>query len=161
MKKIISLILLVVLCISMSVQAFASGLDSEDSEPQPPSNHSRLLLNRYYQGPSITQEYEEDTRAPTVCNGKTYHDMLSQGWGDIIMNGPPPYYPVQTGACWQCTSCYLVVITQGEPLLGQSIGYWATWSISYKLTTFLTIIYTNAFNYTSASSISGYRFRYN
>ena len=95
-----------------------------------------------------------------ACGSHATHDMLSAGWGSIY-NVDTNQYVVSGGACFQCTRCYLVLVCQGEPTLGEACGYYTTWALGEKLTSTSTVIRQSSANilYTSSSSIPGCTFR--
>lgn len=94
------------------------------------------------------------------CSGGA-HDMLAHGWGSIY-NVDTQEWVVNNGACAQCTNCYLVIVTEGEPSTGSALGYYTTWQPNEELTSYNTIIRQSSSNihYTSRSTIDGIRFRY-
>lgn len=59
------------------------------------------------------------SRAIAEC-GSGSHDMRAKGWGDIV-NVDTGKTVVNNGSCSQCSKCYLVIVTQGEPGTGKSI----------------------------------------
>lgn len=98
------------------------------------------------------------TRALGDCkNGP--HDMLSRGWGDII-DVDTGEYVVYWGACWQCTQCYLVLVTQGQK--GEPLGYYTSWQPYEEVGVLSTTIFQSRNNifYTTSTTIPGVNLRY-
>lgn len=100
------------------------------------------------------------SRAIAEC-GSGSHDMRAKGWGDIV-NVVTGKTVVNNGSCSQCSKCYLVIVTQGEPGTGKALGYYTTWQPHEKLTSYVTVIRQSGKNiwYTSKSTIPGISFRY-
>lgn len=94
-----------------------------------------------------------------VCNGKPYHDMASRGIAFVSYNGQLilPGVP-----CWQCTGCYLVMGTEGDPTYPyySNIGNYAlTTAINEQINGNGAVFAAETVGYCPSSSMNGYRFR--
>lgn len=109
--------------------------------------------------------YEGDVqpRINTACPfGNGIHQMASRGAG-FVANDATQQYELYWKPCWQCTNCYLVMVTEGDPAFGYPIGHYATYSASEPVSTDATVISipnANSLYYTSSSRMEGFRFYY-
>lgn len=145
----ISLCIILVLCVVlMSTTAFAADASASTA----PSVYGVDIPNSGEPGMIAI------TRAVADCEGGP-HDMLSRGWGSIY-NVDTGKFVIQNAACWQCTKCYLVIVTQGEK--GEPIGYYTSWQPHEEVSMYGTIIRQSSKNilYTTSTTLPGVRFRY-
>lgn len=87
-------------------------------------------------------------------SGNGIHRMVSHAWGSVYLNGVWQF----DGDFWQCSNCYDVIITEGDPLLGQNIGRYAEWSIDYPLSGSWCYMNTNYVGHCNSTSKYGYNF---
>ena len=104
----------------------------------------------------------ENTVSPLyepVCGTHPSHRMVASGFGTVIRDGE---YYISGGAAWQCSRCYLVMVTEGDIYLGEMspIGRYATWhDIREPINTNGCIINgADYYGYTSRNYLSGYTF---
>lgn len=143
-KKIISIILSICTVFSIStISAYAT------------TNNKNF--NDVY-----NNEKKIQTRANEVCSGYPYHIMMSHGLGNLYKGSYPDTSNliIKGGAIWQCRNCNVVMVTEGEPLLGQEIGYYAVEEYSQPLANLVSRVWSNNIYYSSKSTLSGYDFRY-
>lgn len=92
------------------------------------------------------------------CGNYATHDMLSRGHGTLYDTSAGKTV-FALGAAFQCTRCYLVCVTQGEPP-SQAIGYWATYQPNEQISSNGAVIYTSDYSHTNAKTLAGMTFRY-
>lgn len=98
-------------------------------------------------------------RVNTVCAGLPYHKMRSHGWGTVTLSNGSKY--IDHGALWQCDNCHLILVTEGDYVLGrmETIGRWATLPYSESVSSTITYINPPAnYGYTSNNYLDGYKF---
>lgn len=125
-----------------------------------------LALNTNYVGATskkkvLLTENNNDVLPCAVANCGKYanHDMLSTGWSRLE-NTTTNKVVFSAGACFQCTRCNLVCVTQGEPP-SQKIGYYALKDWNEKVNTFVIVALPSSRIYkTNSKSIDGLKFRY-
>lgn len=93
----------------------------------------------------------------TVCGNRGYHLMKPLGGGVIHTTSGKVYF----GQAWQCDSCGLGMVTEGNPTydLPQKIGHYATWQSEAPITTNTLVIYTDNVGYTNGATLNAYRFQ--
>ena len=153
-KKCIALCVAMIFCFSfLKISVHAADIDEETKDYTP-----------HMYGVDIPKSGEPgaicNSRVVADCNSGP-HDLLSRAWGHIY-NYDTKKYVVRFGACFQCTGCHLVVITQGEPGTGNALGYYTSWQPNEPLTSIGTTISqtTKNIHYTSSSTLPGAKFRY-
>ena len=143
-KRIFAFVLCLLTCLTFSAIAFATENPIE---------------------PTDLCVYEGDVqpRINTACPfGNGIHQMASRGAG-FVANDATQQYELYWKPCWQCTNCYLVMVTEGDPAFGYPIGHYATYSASEPVSTDSTVISipnANSLYYTSSSRMEGFRFYY-
>lgn len=152
MKRLFSVLMSILVATAFCMNVYAeSDFDSES-------------YTAHFYGVDIPDSGEPETlgvsRALAECQGGP-HDMLAHGWGSIY-NVDTGTTVVSSGCCAQCTKCYLVIVTQGEPGTGSALGYYTTWQPHEALSSMVTVIRqsSNNIQYTSSATIPGIRFRY-
>lgn len=127
-----------------------------------------LVLSFNYVSANTTapfvNEQESYNRYPDVCNGQPYHEMYPKAWGtaSILQNGQWVEW-VDYGVCYQCSGCYLVWCSQGDPLgdiiFGSTIRRWATYTAQYDIGNHsFHFIHATAHGYNPGSTQEGLRF---
>lgn len=115
----------------------------------------------------IRRDASEDEVAPLAeahCGRYATHDMLSRGSGSLY-NYTTKKYVFTGGGCFQCTRCYLVLVTQsmyvGSPYF-DTIGYYASDEPGYEISGYGAVVSKAAkdIHYTNKSTIEGISFRY-
>lgn len=101
--------------------------------------------------PTIQPRYEG------VCNGHSYHDMVQKGMGTAENSAGELI--VYNACFFQCSRCHQVMLTTGNPRLGEIIYIYAVWNASAPVTTSFVYIKTDFYNICNSSSMSGYQFR--
>ncbi len=98
--------------------------------------------------------------AVDVCNGNPWHEMRPHAWGTCyIPDGTGNYTAwVSYGCCWECANCYLAMITEGEPTLGQNIGKWGTYQSNYPMTGVYCYLFATQWGTQNSSSMSQFKF---
>lgn len=96
-------------------------------------------------------------RYEPVCGQYATHDMKSRGFGYLEDTRGNKIFSVES--CFQCTRCYLVLVCQGEPTLGESIGYWATYDAKEPTNVNGTYVVTDNYYYTTDTTLYGMSFR--
>lgn len=132
-KKLTSLSLAIILCLLCCIPALAENIpDIPDGEVAPQYN--------------------------TVCGNLPYHDMKPKNWGNAILPDGTLY--INSGACWQCENCYLVLVTEGDYYLGEMsvIGKWGEVYWYEPVTGIQNYIYVTNWGYCASNSLPGYRF---
>lgn len=112
--------------------------------------------------------YADDLISPqynTVCGNLPYHRMTASGLGTVYLADGSRY--ILLGACWQCPTCKLVMVTEGDLVydvaLGTrvmgTIGRYAFYPEIEDINRNGAIIYTpTSYGYCSQNSMDGYRF---
>ena len=154
MKKIRTKKLLSVLIIMFVALSSTSVFAADSTFLNNLANEKRTLIYGPEEGIKVIP-YSDD-----VCNGKPYHDLVSSGFGTAYRGAFPSTDLIVEGACWQCDGCYLVMVTEGEPILGEDIGTWATYPYDEPISGYGAVIWTNTYGNCSSPSMSGYHFRY-
>lgn len=98
-------------------------------------------------------------RVATVCGNLSYHKMISSGIGHVYYEDGSRY--IYYGAAWQCENCNLVMVTEGDYLLGEmtTIGKWATMGYDYKINSYgVTIIGASSYGTCNSNTMNGYKF---
>lgn len=104
-------------------------------------------------------------RYNTVCGNLPYHKMTARGFGTVYLSDGSQY--IKLGACWQCPTCKLVMVTEGDLRYDsstgnctmQTIGRYAFYPYNENINTNGTIIYTpTSYGYCAQNSMDGYRF---
>lgn len=96
-----------------------------------------------------------------VCGGYPSHDMVSKGWGTVYLGTYPNTSNriLYMAPCWQCSRCNYVMVTEGDPLLGQNIGKYATYPYSYPINGYGCIMWVNSYSYCNSTKLQYYSFR--
>lgn len=98
-----------------------------------------------------------------VCYGYSSHDAVSRGWG-VIYRGVYPDTSNRVfegqGACWQCSRCKIVLITEFDPLLTGYVGYYASYNPGYVIPIYGAVMWTNNVYYSSGSKVPYFAMRY-
>lgn len=98
------------------------------------------------------------SRYEPVCGNNAYHHMVYRCSGTTAkLSGGSVY--ISSGYVWQCTNCYLVMVTEGT-IVGnqmQTIGKWGTRSYSAPVYS-LTSVTVTSYGYCSSNSMSGFQF---
>lgn len=133
MKKLLAIALSILLVGLFSLSAFAA---------QPPSS-------------------DIDPLVYTPCSGGNGICQLKSSGHGSIYNTTNNVMALEWACCWQCKNCGNIMVTEGDPLLGEPIGIYATYSSIDPAHSNLTIISVPAtsIKYTSKTSIEGYKFR--
>lgn len=101
----------------------------------------------------------------TVCGSLPYHKMTASGFGTVYLADHSQY--IFMGACWQCPTCKLVMVTEGdliydvvsESVVMEIIGRYAFYPYSEDINKNGAIIYTpTSYGYCAQNSMDGYRF---
>lgn len=160
-KKSISILLTLFICVYAATPILASGTVQPVNEDL---GNKTLLGNGITSNVNEIQELgiEPEPDVFEVCNGKSYHDLKSRGWGTVYIGSYPDasHRVMLLSPCWQCTGCNLVVVTTGEPPLGEAIGTWASEPYNYPISHYGCDMWTDHTHYNSSSSMSAYHFRY-
>lgn len=135
-RRKVAIVLIMLMLISISLPAYGE-------EAEMPGNVS-LLEGR-------------SSRYEPVCGHYATHDMKSRGFGYLRDTRGNVIFSLES--CFQCTRCYLVLVCQGEPTLGESIGYWATYDASEPTNVNGTVVVTDNYYYTTDSTLPGMSFR--
>lgn len=93
-----------------------------------------------------------------VCNGKAYHEMAAHWHGSVLVNGSTY---ISFGCAWQCTGCYMVMVTEGEMLLpGYTVGKWAQTLYEAPLGPFEAVVIVDPIHYgvCNSTEMDGYKF---
>lgn len=101
--------------------------------------------------------------AVEVCNGYATHDAVARGWG-VIYRGVYPdtsnkVFP-DPGACWQCSRCRMVLITEYDPLITGYVGYYASYNPGYVISIYGATLWTNDVYFTNNSRVPYFSLRY-
>lgn len=101
----------------------------------------------------------DDVRAPEVCAGLPYHEMMSNGWCSVYKGFYPDFSNLLfNGFQWQCLNCYLTMGTTGDLItLGASIGTYAI-AEAFEPNQAVADIWVDRTYYTSSSKLNGYKF---
>ncbi len=131
------------LCISLCILTVFVFSTSSAIAAQPPSTDIEPLV------------YTPCSGGNGICQ------LLSSGSGGIY-NYTYSTLVLNNGCCWQCKNCGNIMVTEGDPLLGESIGIYATISSIDPAHTLMTVISVPAtkIKYTSSKTIEGYKFLY-
>lgn len=90
--------------------------------------------------------------------------MFSRGFGTLY-RGTGPKAPnkqliFMNRATWQCPYCYVVIVSQGEVVLGAPLGNYGMYYPGYATSQNGVVLYTKNIYYSSSSTLPGFRFRY-
>lgn len=101
---------------------------------------------------------DDPSRYQTVCGNNAYHHMVSHCWGSARLPDNTVY--INSGCVWQCSNCYLIMVTEGDIILNQmqTIGKWGTYADIEPLSSMVTVVYVSSWGYCSSNSMSGYQF---
>lgn len=102
------------------------------------------------------------TRIVAPCTGGNgICQMKSAGFGFVRTQGGTVL--INLGCCWQCSNCYTVMVTTGDPTLGQNIGYYCTAGTSGPVgySSIITVANNTTLPYVSSTKMEGYRFSNN
>lgn len=108
-------------------------------------------------------EEEVEPLAVAHCGRYATHDMLARGTGALYH-----YYNKKfvftNGRCFQCTRCYLVLVTQSQyagPPDYAPIGIYATDEPGYQISNYGAVVSKGSkdMRYTSKSTLDGISFR--
>ena len=110
-------------------------------------------------------ESEEEVEPLAVAHCERYatHDMLARGTGALYHYYEKKYI-FTNGRCFQCTRCYLVLVTQSQyagPPDYAPIGIYATDEPGYQISNYGAVVYKGSkdIHYTSKSTLEGISFR--
>lgn len=147
MKKLLSVVLVLSLCLSMGIShVFADDIN---------------VMGVDIPGSGVSGDSLITPFAFAECGQYATHDMLSWGWGSIydVDNNT---YVVNNGACFQCTRCHLVLVCTHAPGTSDPIGYYTTWQPNEPLSAYVTNVraYSKNIHYTSSNRLEGMSFRY-
>lgn len=115
-----------------------------------------LVLLFHFTAPALADGNGSEPSYQTVCGNLPYHRMVAKAWGRGYVNDTPYTSP----NAWQCSNCYLVMVTEGDIVLGemQPIGKWVTASWIEPITSMAVHVYAEHWGICNSSSMSGYRF---
>lgn len=100
---------------------------------------------------------EIQPHAEHVCHGFTYHDMVQKGMGTAVNSKDELI--IYNACFFQCSRCHQVMLTSGNPRLGQIIYLYAVWNTDVQVNTPFVYVRTDYYNVCNSSTMSGYQFR--
>ena len=145
MKKIFSIFICVMMIFSMFASFGASAVQKDDT----------VTKESYLTGGDDAQPL---VNAPCT-GGNGICQMKSRGWGSVY-NIDTNKWVLNMACCWQCKNCKTVIITQGDPLLGEVIGTYAMCGSNVSVGIVLTVVRVNSsmIGYLNSTKMEGYRF---
>lgn len=137
-----------ILCFSNSTFSYANSLNS----------HSHSILEN-----CSNENCSEEERAIITCpnSPSKWHIAYSKGTGELYRGSQTGYNTqiFNNGRAWQCKYCYEVIVTQGHPGPGNTIGYYGTENPRYPVAERVKV-FTNEIMYTSGNQVEGFTLRY-
>lgn len=157
----IFVILITLLILSTPISSMAQDRDTLDSSRITLYNSTGSSIFEGEFTESDLHEHsdldEEILRIPEVCNGLPYHAMRSKGFGRVTLANESIY--IRSGACFQCSGCNRVMVTEGDPLKGYQIGKYAWVDYYYSINDGgANIDIPQAYGVWYSSTMNGYKF---
>lgn len=161
-KLFLSVSFLLALSFSQSIFAHESGQSLV-------LEHEKNILVEYDESKMdyLPIAAEDDSITPfavDACPGRGNHEMRSRGWATLIeVDGSSKTTIFSGGAAWQCKWCNEVLVTEYDPLLHGTTGYYSMRHFDYQIGAYGAIMEATPemINYTSGTKVPYCRLSYN
>lgn len=160
--KIVIYTVLVSLVLTSFLNVNASSLEEKSTDID---KDKVKEIEAQYKKFTIVIEDDEDnvgTEAVEVCQGHATHDMVASGIGFVYKGTFPDtnMLMISGGQAWQCSRCYLVLVTEWDPLETFYVGNYAFSQYSEPINHSGCVMWTNTVKFTSDSRVPYCSLRY-